>query len=376
MEPNGKVLVVDDYEPNASAMRDLLVTAGHAVRVASNGTDALRLAEDEVPDLVLLDVVMPQMSGVEVCRELKSRSVTRLTPVVLITGSQDRGHRIAGLEAGADDFLRKPIDVMEFRTRVRSLLRVKRLVDELESTEAIMTMLGRIVEARDPYTEGHCQRLADYATALGAALGLSPIDIATLSRGAALHDVGKIGLPDIVLLKGGRLDADETMLMKQHPVIGDNLCRTVKSLERVRPIVRSHHERMDGRGYPDGLSGDEIPLLAQIVGVVDVFDAITTNRPYRKALTPEAAYKIMLEEAGAGWCPVELVTTFVDLHRSRYLPVPMCPTELAQSDVTNHVQSVVGVPEAPKAAPRPRVRTRRARTIRSTRSKGRRALAR
>jgi HD-GYP domain-containing protein (c-di-GMP phosphodiesterase class II) len=162
--------------------------------------------------------------------------------------------------------------------------------------------------------------------------------------------------------------------MKQHPVIGDNLCRTVKSLERVRPIVRSHHERMDGRGYPDALAGDEIPLLAQIVGVVDVFDAITTNRPYRKAMTPEAAYNIMLEEAAAGWCPVELVTTFVDLHRSRYLQV--CPTELAHSDVHNHVQSVVGVPEAPKAAPKPRARPRRARTIRSTRSKGRRALAR
>jgi len=326
MDPSSKVLVVDDYEPNASAMRDLLVTAGHAVRVASNGSDALRLAEDEVPDLVLLDVVMPEMSGVEVCRELKTRSVTRLTPVVLITGSQDRDHRLAGIEAGADDFLRKPIDVTEFRTRVRSLLRVKRLVDDLESTEAIMTMLGQIVEARDPYTEGHCQRLADYATALGAALGLSQVDKDTLARGAALHDVGKIGLPDIVLLKEGRLNGEERILMRQHPVIGDNLCRTVKSLERVRPIVRSHHERTDGRGYPDGLTGEEIPHLAQVVGVVDVFDAITTNRPYRKAMLPEEAYKIMLADASDGWCPVELVTAFIDLHRSRNISVPWWPS--------------------------------------------------
>jgi putative two-component system response regulator len=317
MEPNGKILVVDDYEPNANGMRDLLVAAGHTVRVAHCGNDALRLAADDVPDLVLLDVVMGDMSGVDVCRELKARSDTRLTPVVLITASQDRGHRLAGLEAGADDFLHKPIEVTEFRTRVRSLLGMKRLVDELESTEAIMIMLGQIVEARDPYTEGHCQRLADYATALGTALGLDPADIDTLNRGAALHDVGKIALPDIVLLKHGRLEPEERMLMKQHPVIGDNLCRTVRSLQRVRSIVRSHHERADGRGYPDGLSGEEIPLLAQIVGVVDVFDALTTDRPYRKAMTADAAYKIMMADAAAGWCPPKLVTTFVDLHRQK-----------------------------------------------------------
>jgi putative two-component system response regulator len=315
MQPTGKVLVVDDYVPNADGMRDLLIAGGHSVRVAHNGLDALRLADDEVPDLVLLDVVMPKMSGVEVCRELKARPVTRLTPVVLITGSHDREQRLAGLDAGADDFLHKPIDVTEFATRVRSLLRTKRLVDELESTEAIMTMLGHLVEARDPYTEGHCQRLAAFATTLGAALGLSPLDIDTLSRGAALHDIGKIGVPDTVLLKRSRLNPEELALMKQHPVIGDNLCRTVKSLERVRPIVRSHHERIDGRGYPDGLSGDDVPLLAQIVGVVDVFDALTTNRPYRGAMTTAQAYDVMLADAAAGWCPMTLVTTFVDLHR-------------------------------------------------------------
>ncbi|RPI51769.1 MAG: response regulator [Acidobacteria bacterium] len=318
MEPGAKVLVVDDYEPNARGMRDLLVAAGHTVRVAHNGADALRFASDEPPDLVVLDVVMPGMSGVEVCRELKTRSLTRLTPVVLVTGNHDHAYRLAGLDAGADDFIKKPLDVPEFRTRVKSLLRLKRLTDELESTEAIMTMLGQIVEARDPYTEGHCERLADYATALGAALGLPDFDLDTLNRGAALHDVGKIAVPDGVLLKPGRLDPDEMALMRQHPVIGDNLCRTVRSLERVRPIVRSHHEREDGRGYPDGLSGREIPLLAQIVGVVDVFDALTTNRPYRTAMTTQAAYDIMLADAASGWCPVKLVRMFIDLHRSTH----------------------------------------------------------
>ena len=318
MESNGKVLVVDDYAPNANGMRDLLSAAGYSVRVANNGADALRLVSEDAPDLVLVDVVMPGMSGVELCRELKTRGGTRLTPVVLVTASQDRGHRLAGLEAGADDFLGKPVDIQELRTRVRSLLRVKQLTDDLESTEAIMTMLGHIVEARDPYTEGHCQRLAEYATALGTALRLDSSDIDTLTRGAVLHDVGKIALPDTVLLKPGRLDPDELEQMREHPVVGDNLCRTVRSLERVRPIVRSHHERQDGRGYPDRLSGDQIPLLAQIVAVVDVFDALTTNRPYRNAMTAKAAYDIMLQEAASGWVPVRLAQTFIDLHRKQF----------------------------------------------------------
>jgi putative two-component system response regulator len=316
METSAKVLVVDDYVPNAVGMRDLLVAAGHTVRVAHNGADALRLASEEPPDLIVLDVVMPGMSGVEVCRELKARSDTRLTPVVLVTGTQEHGYRLEGLEAGADDFIKKPLDVPEFRTRVRSLLRMKRLTDELESTEAIVTMLGQIVEARDPYTEGHCERLATYATALGMALGLSEFDIDTLNRGAILHDVGQIGSTDGVLLKPGPLNAEELALMRQHPVIGDSLCRTVRSLERVRPIVRSHHEREDGRGYPDGLLRGEIPLLAQIVGVVDVFDALTTNRPYRKSMTAEAAYEIMFKDARSGWAPSDLVVMFIDLHRS------------------------------------------------------------
>src|SRR5688572_693742 len=315
MESRAKVLVVDDYAPNATGLRDLLTTSGYDVRIAHNGHDALTLVSQEAPDLALVDVVMPGMSGVDLCRELKTRGSTRLMPVVLVTASQDRGYRLAGIEAGADDFLSKPVDIQELRTRVRSLLRVKQLTDDLESTEAIMTMLGHIVEARDPYTEGHCQRLKEYATALGAALHLDAADFDTLSRGAALHDIGKIGLPDTVLLKPGRLNAAELALMREHPIVGDDLCRTVKSLERVRPIVRSHHERQDGHGYPDGLSADEIPLLAQIVAVVDVFDALTTNRPYRKEMTATAAYDIMLAEAASGWCPLKLVRTFVDMHK-------------------------------------------------------------
>jgi cyclic di-GMP phosphodiesterase len=312
----GRILVTDDYEPNLSGMRDLLEAAGYSVDAASSGPQALRAAEAGVHDVILLDVVMPGMSGIEVCRELKQRDTTRLTPVVLVSACQDRDRRLAGLESGADDFLNKPIDPDELLARVRSLLRVRRLTDALESAETLFEMLGRLVEARDPYTEGHCERLANYATMLGVDLRLGASDLDLLNRGAFLHDIGKIATPDRVLLKQGRLTSEEFAVMKQHPGVGDNLCRGVRSLEGVRPIIRSHHERLDGRGYPDGLSGKAIPLLAQIVSVVDVFDALTTDRPYRKALATTAAYAILAEEASAGWCPVKLVEQFVKVHRA------------------------------------------------------------
>jgi putative two-component system response regulator len=179
--------------------------------------------------------------------------------------------------------------------------------------------LGRIIEARDPCTEGHCDRLSTYASALGAVLGLERADLDALHRGAFLHDIGKIGIPDRVLLKRGKLTREEYELMKQHPRIGDELCATVRSLESVRPIVRHHHERFDGRGYPDGLAGTDIPLLARIVSVVDVFDALTTDRPYRAALTAETAYKIMRADADGGWADRELVETFIAMNSSRDL---------------------------------------------------------
>jgi putative two-component system response regulator len=319
MVKTGKVLVVDDYEPNLRGLGQLLRGARYDVLTATNGADALDLVARERPDLVLLDVVMPGLSGLDVCKALKQQSETCLTPVVLVSAAGERETVIAGLDAGADDFLNKPIDPEELYTRVRSLLRLKSLTDELESAESLFLTLGRIIEARDPYTEGHCERLAEYATALGKRLELEQTDIDALYRGAFLHDVGKIAIPDRVMLKKGKLTHKEYELMKRHAVIGDELCATVRSLDRVRPIVRHHHERLDGRGYPDALSGDEVPLLAQIVSVVDVFDALTTDRPYRDAMPTLTAYKILRDEAAGGWCPAALVETFIDLHRARLL---------------------------------------------------------
>jgi putative two-component system response regulator len=320
MTVSGKVLVADDHEPTLLGMRDLLEAAGHAVYTASNGAEALALAASQRPDVILLDVVMPGMTGTSVCRELKQGPETRLTPIVLISGSGDRGTRLGGLQAGADDFLNKPIDAEELRVRVASAIRMKRLTDELDSAESLFLTLGRIVEARDPYTVGHCERLAHYATALGSALHLPAADLDALYRGAFLHDIGKIGIPDRILLRKGKLGRRDYDVMKQHPVIGDTLCATLRSLDSVRPIVRHHHERMDGRGYPDGLSGDQIPLLARIVSVVDVFDALTTDRPYRKALSIATAYKMLLAEAQGGWCAESLVREFIEVH-SAGLPV-------------------------------------------------------
>jgi putative two-component system response regulator len=328
MEKTGKVLVVDDYEPNLRGLGQLLEHADYTVFTASNGLDALEIARTERPDLVLLDVLMPGISGLEVCAELKGSEDTRLMPVVLISGTHQRETRVAGLDAGADDFLNKPVDPEELYARVRSLVRMKRLTDDLESAASLFLTLGRIIEARDPCTEGHCERLADYATGLGKHLKLGQADLDALYRGGFLHDIGKIAIPDRVLLKKGPLTTKEYELMKRHPSIGDDLCRTVRSFEAVRPIVRHHHERVDGRGYPDGLAGDQIPLLAQIVSVVDVFDALTTDRPYRMALSTSTAYRMLREEAHGGWCPQDLVETFIDLHQTLRLEPATSPSDL------------------------------------------------
>ena len=317
MPKSGTILIVDDYAPNLRGLGQLLERADYTVLTATNGRDALDIVARERPDLVLLDVLMPGISGLDVCAELKRDAETRLTPVVLISGAQERQTRLAGLDAGADDFLDKPVDPEELHTRVRSLMRLKRLTDDLESAESLFLTLGRIVEARDPCTEGHCERLTEYATALGRQLQLDQPDLDALHRGAFLHDVGKIAIPDRVLLKKGKLTRKEYALMQRHPAIGDDLCRTVRSFDAVRPIVRHHHERLDGRGYPDGLAGDAIPLLAQIVSIVDVFDALTTDRPYRRALPTATACQMMRADARGGWCRAELLETFLELLRAR-----------------------------------------------------------
>jgi putative two-component system response regulator len=309
----GKILIVDDDSQNVEVLRRLMTRLGYDVIITSNGESALRAVVRDRPDLVLLDVNMPEMNGFEVCRRLKANPATRLIPVVLITTLTASEDRIRGIEAGADDFLAKPPVIAELEARVRSLTRLKRYTDELDSAESVILSLGLTIEARDLYTKGHCQRLATYATALGARLRLPDDQLVALNRGAFLHDVGKIGIPDAVLLKAGRLTAPEYALMQQHTVIGDNLCSELRLLEDVRPIVRHHHERPDGTGYPDQLQAEEIPLLARILSVVDVYDALTTERPYKLALPPAHAVRELGDEAAKGWKFKDIVEEFATL---------------------------------------------------------------
>ena len=312
-ERPGRVLVVDDLPSSRDLLARCLAQDQYSVSFAADGTSALASVRRDPPDIVLMDVMMPGVDGIEACRALKQEPATRLVPVVLITAAVDAESRIRGIDAGADDFLSKPVNPLELRARVRSLMRIKRYTDDLDTAEAVIVMLALTIEARDPYTEGHCQRLAGYATAFGKALGLTNQELQVLERGAYLHDIGKIGIPDALLLKPGRLTTDEYARMKSHTVIGDQLCGQSRLLGRIRPIVRHHHERLDGSGYPDALEGDDIPLLAQIIGIVDVFDALTTDRPYKPASTVRAAHEELRREASRGWRHPDLLDVFIRL---------------------------------------------------------------
>jgi putative two-component system response regulator len=308
-----RILVADDSESIRALYRKLLAADGHEVIAVADGVAALDAIHEHHPDVVLLDVTMPQLDGLEVCRRLKNDPATRLTPVVLVTGLSDLSDRLKGIEAGADDFLSKPVHPLELRARVGSLTRMKHLLNALDSAEAAFMTLALTIEARDPMTSGHCERLARHAVALGKAIGLGEADLEALHRGGYLHDVGKVGIPDAVLLKRGPLTADEFALMKKHPDIGDSLCAPLQSLRTVRPIIRCHHERLDGSGYPQGLKGDDVPLLAQIVGIADVFDALTSPRSYRPALSHEDSARHLIEEAAQGKFMREHVEIFLSL---------------------------------------------------------------
>jgi putative two-component system response regulator len=304
------ILVVDDNQDNTLLMRELLASRGYEVETASSAEEAEEKIYARPPDLVLLDVVMPGRSGYDLCRQLKEDAETRLIPVVMITGLTDREDKVRGIEAGADDFLNKPIFPEELFARVKSLLKLKEFTDELETAEAVLCTLGLSVEARDPYTEGHCERLARDAGDLGDHLGLDPENVLALRRGGFLHDLGKIRVPDEILKKGNKLTSEEWTIMKQHPLTGEAICKPLRSLKLVLPIIRHHHEHWNGHGYPDGLKGRDIPLLARILQVVDVYDALRTARPYKPAQTHDDACRTMRDEARLGLWDQEMVDEF------------------------------------------------------------------
>ena len=309
------ILVVEDEPRIREVLSGLLGALGYRLLMAASAEQALDALNVVSPDLVLTDVHLGAMSGIELCARLKADPRYELMPVVILTAVGDLEARVAGLAAGADDFFTKPVEFVELRTRLAALLRVKLLLGQLERAEAVITTLALTIEARDPYTLGHCDRLSRYAVALGEALGLDHDMVRALRLGGYLHDLGKISVPDGILLKPGPLDPIEQERSRAHPGAGSDLVLGLRSMELVRPIMRHHHEKWDGSGYPDGLKGEAIPLGARIISVVDVFDALHTERPYKAALSRSDAVSLLIRETDAGYWDPKVVETFLEILR-------------------------------------------------------------
>lgn len=314
-----KILVVDDHPSSRMTAVALLSVEGYEVLEAESGPIALKRVVEGNPDLILLDVMMPGMDGFEVCRRLKEDEQTRLIPVVFITALNDKRSRIMGIEAGGDDFLSKPFDRLELAARVKSLVRQKRLNEDLEHAEQVLFSMARAVESRDPNTGDHCERLVALGKAFGEYIQLSRAEIRNLMWGGYLHDIGKVGIPDAVLLKKGRFTPEEREIMNNHVLIGEQICKPLRSMRDVIPIIRNHHERWDGTGYPDGLASDEIPYLAQVFQIIDIYDALTSERPYKRAMTPAEALEVMAEETEKGWRNPKLVEQFTEFIKTTVL---------------------------------------------------------
>ncbi len=311
------IVIVEDDPQLQSVLSRILLAEGIEVTSFGSGEAALEhFLSGAGVDLVLLDVGLPGIDGLEVCRWLKHRPETRLLPVIILTGHGDAEHRLLGIEAGADDFLSKPFDRSELVARVRSLLRLKSYTDQLEDAAAVLLVLGRSIESRDPYTGGHCERLSTVSVALARRLGLDEDDQAALRTAGVLHDLGKVAIPDAILLKPGPLTEAERRVMEQHPVIGDEICAPIRSFASVRPIIRHHHERYNGSGYPDGLAGDAIPHTARVLQVVDVFDALITERPYKIAFPVAQAVEMLKAEVAQGWWDPQAVAAMLELEAS------------------------------------------------------------
>ena len=317
-----KVLIVDDEDTIRYALKRMLRPLDVETLTAADGDEALTVFRDTQPDLVLLDIVMPKKNGFEVCQELKADVQSRLTPIVIVTSQGSPDNKVRGIEVGADDFLSKPFDRNELIARVRSLLRLKSYTDELERAETVLFALARSIEGKDPYTEGHCERLSLYSQRLAVRLGLPDEEVRALVRAGVVHDVGKVAVPDAILLKAGPLDEQEWALMREHPIVGERICKGLKSFRLVLPIIRHHHEKIDGSGYPDGLKGEKIPRTARVMSIVDVFDALTTERPYRGPLPIEKALAIMQEEVDKGWWDPEFFAEFTRLVREEGFQLP------------------------------------------------------
>lgn len=307
-----EVLVVDDDLANLAMVRKILEPCGVIVRTEPSGEKALQSIAGRLPDVVLLDVVMPGLTGYEVCKKIKDDETTRLVPVVIVTALAEKQDRLLGIEVGCDDFLIKPFDRAELIARVHALGKAKRANDELELAESVVLTLARAVEAKDPTTGDHCDRLVRLTGIFARHLSLDLHTQRILARASVLHDVGKIGVPDHILLKPGKLTLSEWEVMRCHPAKGEEICRPLRSLAEVNPIIRHHHERWNGSGYPDGLAGEAIPYLARVFQIVDAFDAMTTRRPYKPACEVEESLRLLKAETEKGLWDPALMKSFLE----------------------------------------------------------------
>ena len=301
------ILIADGADINRRFLRGILKSAPYRLLESRRGSEALAILERENVDLVIVDLLLPEVSGPDLCWRLKQNRKTQLIPIIMLTSVLGVENEINGINSGADEFLIKPLHPSVVRTRIRAMLRNKAAIDTLEEAESILFALAQTVEQRDRYTGGHCQRLATYSVAIGTALGLPRQGLVALHRGGYMHDIGKISIPDAILFKKGPLSPEEWEIMRTHTVHGEGICKPMRTLTQVLPIIRNHHERWDGSGYPDGLSGERIPLLARILQMADIYDALTTARPYKRAYSHREAFTVLEEEARQGWRDPELI---------------------------------------------------------------------
>lgn len=316
------ILIADGQEISRRLIKSMLRAGQHKFIEASTGLEALERLEKDKVDLIIVDIMVPGLGGPELCRYVRANRKLQFVPILMLTSLPGFDYEVQGLESGADEYLAKPLHPAVVRARVTSLIRHKVAIDSLEEAETILFALAQAVESRDLETGAHCQRLAACSVALGVTLGLPRADLVALYRGGFLHDIGKVSVPDSILLGKHQLNSAEWEIMKQHTLRGEDICRPMKSLAPVLPIIRSHHERWDGSGYPDGLKGEEIPLLARILQVVDIYDALTAVRPYKRTYTEEEALRVLEEESSKGWRDPELVALFVSIQRGTLLGSP------------------------------------------------------
>lgn len=314
-ERKPSVLVVDDLQPNLELMEAVFQKAGLQVYSALGGEEALNIYATEHIDAAVLDVMMPGMNGFELCRKLKHFSEKEYIPVVLVTALYEKKNRIIGLEAGADDFITKPFDTQELIAKIRSLLKLKELHEQLDHSENIIFSLVLTLEARDLYTKGHSTRVGDLASEFGAFLGFPSRDQAVLKKAGVLHDIGKMALSEAILNKPSGLTMQEVEEVRRHPTLGEEICKPLKSLREILPGIRHHHERWDGSGFPDNLTGNTIPLIARMLSIIDSFDAMVSIRPYRGRRSIDDVVTIMQEERHSGQWDPELTGVFIRMMR-------------------------------------------------------------